>query len=260
MTVFVLGRPVIQTGSALVRPSRRMARVLLGIFALRPNRPLTVEWLIDGLWPDSPPASAAANIRSHIAHLRKLLGAGTAATPRATHEPTIEKLDDGYLLASDPIGVDALWFQRLVREGRGYRSAGADTDAAWFFAHALRLWRGEVLDGVPVPSVVHPQAVFLNEERISAIEELVDVRLALGHEHELIPELKALVVEHPLRERLWHQLLLALEATGRRSELVDTYQRLTAVLDTELGVAPSRATTELHELIWRAKADPDPGE
>jgi DNA-binding SARP family transcriptional activator len=215
-----------------------MARVLLGVFALRSNRPLAVEWLIDCLWPDRPPASAAANVRSHIAELRRLLD---------SDQPSIETLDEGYTLVTQPDGVDALWFRQLLAEAR--RLSGEQ--AVQSLTRAVELWRGEVLEGVPIPAPVQAEAVMLDDLRISAIEQLVDIRLALGHEHELVPMLKGLVVDYPLRERLWHQLLLALWASGRRNEVLGTYRRLAALLDRELGVRPNAASTELRDMARR---------
>ncbi len=243
MGVLVLGCPVVARNQLVLRPSRRSASVLLGVFALRPNRRLPVDWLVGTLWPNRPPPSAAANLRTHIAELRRLLRAGDG--------PRIVTTDDGYLLAAEPSHVDASWFLDRVREGRNSREAGDNARAAALLTEALSLWRGPVLEGIPVPAVVQPQATLLDEERLSAVEELVDVRLDLGQHRALVPELKALVREHPLRERLWHQLLLALAAAGRRSEVMDSYRRLTHVLQTELGVRPSQAVTELHDLVRR---------
>ncbi|GLZ33776.1 hypothetical protein Lesp02_59640 [Lentzea sp. NBRC 105346] len=241
MSVLVLGRPVVETPDAVLRPARRMARVLLGVFALRPNRLLSLDWIIDGLWSGHPPPSAAANVRSHITELRRLLGP----------KPLIETAPDGYLMLADPDDVDASRFSDLVARGRRHRAAGAVADAAGCFAAALSLWRGDVLEGVPMPSIVEAEAVVLEDLRMTTTEELIDTRLSLGHHHDLVPLLKGLVVKYPLRERLWHQLLLALWATGRRSEVLETYQKLSSVLDAELGVPPSRATIELHEMVRR---------
>ncbi len=243
MGVLVLGSPVVARNHLVVRPSRRSASVLLGLFALRPNRRLAVDWLVGALWPHRPPPSAAANLRTHIAELRRLL--------RADDGPRIETTDDGYRLTAEPSHVDASWFLELVRQGRTSRDDGDDARAAALLTEALSLWRGPVLEGIPVPSAVQPQATLLDEERMSAVEELVDVRLDLGQHRALVPELKALVREHPLRERLWHQLLLALAAAGRRSEVMDSYRRLAHLLQTELGVRPSQAVTDLHDLVRR---------
>ncbi|TWP50658.1 AfsR/SARP family transcriptional regulator [Lentzea tibetensis] len=243
MAVLVLGRPVVRSDEAMLRPARRMARVLLGVFALRPNRMLSLDWLIDGLWSGHPPASAAANLRSHITELRRLLGPN----------PSIRTASEGYELVASPADVDALRFKHLVEQGRGHRAAGADAEAARCLSTAVELWRGDVLEGVAVPAVVQAEAVVLEDMRMSAIEELVDVRLLLGQHHDLVPQLKGLVVEYPLRERLWHQLLLALWADGRRTEVLDAYRRLSLVLDTELGVGPCAATTELHEMVRRSQ-------
>jgi SARP family transcriptional regulator, regulator of embCAB operon len=248
MRVLVLGCPVVERDREVLSASRRRASVLLGVFGLRPNRRLPVGWLVGALWPERPPPSAAANLRSHIAELRRLL---RPSATRSGGAPTIESSGDGYLLAAEPAQVDASWFLHVLREGRRARDAGADTRAAGLLSEALGLWRGPAFDGLPVPAVVQPQATLLDEERLAAIEELVDIRLALGHHRVLVPQLEALVREHPLRERLWHQLLLALTAAGRRSEVVDAYRRLTRLLDSELGVAPSLAVTELHDLVRR---------
>lgn len=239
MEIMVLGRPMVHIGGNGLRPLRRMARVLLGLFALRPNRPLSLEWLINGLWPTKPPASAAANVRSHIAELRRLLAGGD--------KPSIETLDDGYMLVTAPQGVDALLFRELVAQARKHTGL----DAARLLTQAVGLWRGDVLEGVPIPAALEAEAAMLDDLRMSATEELVEVRMSLGHEQDLVPILKGLVIEHPLRERLWHQLLLALWSTGRRSEVLEEYQRLWSLLDRELGVRPAQATTELNELARR---------
>lgn len=162
MAVLVLGCPVVTRDQAYLRPSRRSARVLLGVFGLRPNRRLAADWLVGALWPDRPPPSAAANLRSHIAELRRLLGTG----------PRIERAGDGYLLAATPGDVDTAQFLDLVHEARNSRDQGDNARAAVLLAEALALWRGLVLEGIPVPSAVQPQATVLDEERLSATEEL----------------------------------------------------------------------------------------
>ncbi|WP_158845866.1 AfsR/SARP family transcriptional regulator [Saccharothrix deserti] len=243
MAVLVLGRPVVRTGGVLRHPARRMARVLLGVLALRANRALPLEWIIEALWSGKPPPSAAANVRTHVAELRKLL--------HAAGQPGIVASRDGYVLVAPPDGVDVTLFQRLVAEGHESRGHGAHVAAARSLARAVGLWRGPVMAGVPVPEAVRPDVTVLDEQRISAIEDLVGVRLALGFHDELVPALAGLVVEYPLRERLWRHLVAALAAAGRRTEAVAVYQRLVRVLDAELGVAPSAATNELYEAVRR---------
>ncbi|WP_436500539.1 AfsR/SARP family transcriptional regulator [Actinokineospora sp. HUAS TT18] len=240
--ILILGRPVVRSGAAEVRPGRRMARALLGMFALRANRVLGSEWIVDGLWPVRPPRSAAANVRSHVAELRRLLG---------PVGPRIETSGDGYVLLARPDDVDATLFGQLVAESHRHRDAGAAVAAADCLTHALGLWRGTVLEGVPVPEVVRSDAAVLDEARGCAAEELGDLRLALGQHHDLIPALTGLVIDYPLRERLWHQLMLALVRTGRRGEAMAVYRRLAALLDAELGVPPSAVTTELFTAIQR---------
>ena len=249
MAVLVLGRPVLRAGGVVRHPTRRMVRVLLGVLALRANRALPLDWIVEALWPGKPPLSAAANVRTHVAQLRKLL---RSAGPG---QPGIVSSNDGYVLVAPPDGVDVTLFQQLVVEAHALRGRGADIAAAQSLARAVSLWRGPVMAGVPVPEVVRPEVTVLDEQRIGAIEDLVGVRLALGFHDELVPVLAGLVVEYPLRERLWRHLVAALAASGRRTEAVAVYQRLVKVLDAELGVTPSAATNELYEAVRRNDTD-----
>ncbi len=249
MAVLVLGRPTIQVGGVARYPARRMVRILLGLLAVRANRALPPEWIIDALWPGKPPASAAANVRTHLAELRRMLG---KVDPDG---PCIVTSRAGYVLAADPDQVDVTRFQRLLGEGRELRAHGADVPAARCLARAVALWRGPVMSGVPVPDVVRPDVTVLDEQRLCAIEDLAEVRLALGCHDGLVPALAGLVVEYPLRERLWRHLVAALAAGGRRTEALAAYRRLTHVLESELGVTPSVATVELYESVRRDGRD-----
>lgn len=243
MAVLVLGRPAVRGGGVTRHPARRMVRILLGVLAVRANRALPLEWVVDALWPDRPPPSAAANVRTHLAELRRILA------NLAPGGPCIVTSRDGYVLAAAPDAVDVTRFQRLVREGRELRAHGEDAAAARSLAHAVGLWRGPVMAGLPVPDVVRPDVTVLEEQRVCAIEDLAEARLALGLHAELVAALAGLVVEHPLRERLWRLLVAALAASGRRSEALAVYRRLVRVLEVELGVAPSAATTSLYEAV-----------
>lgn len=246
MSVLVLGRPAVSAGGVLRHPARRRVRVLLGVLALRANRALPLDQLIEALWPEHPPPSAAANVRSHLAELRGLL---RAADPG---QPGIASTRDGYVLAAAPERVDVTLFQRLVLEGHALRRHGAHPAAVRSLSRAVGLWRGQVMAGVPVPDLVRPDVTVLDEQRLGAIEELAGARLALGRHEELVPTLAGLVVEHPLRERLWHHLVAALAASGRRTEAIAVYHRLVRVLHAELGVTPSAATRRLYESVRRS--------
>ncbi|CCH31418.1 AfsR/SARP family transcriptional regulator [Actinosynnema sp. NPDC047251] len=249
MAVLVLGRPAVRVGGVVRHPARRMVRILLGVLAVRANRALPLEWIIDALWPVRPPASAAANVRNHLAELRRLLGEVDPDGPGIVTSRT------GYVLAADPDVVDVTQFQALLAEGRELRACGADAAAARCLTRAVGLWRGPVMAGAPVPDVVRPDVTVLDEQRLCAIEDLAEVRLALGCAFDLVPALAGLVVEHPLRERLWRNLVGALAAAGRRTEALAVYHRLVRVLDSELGVAPSAATAELYEAVRRDRRD-----
>lgn len=246
MAVLVLGRPVVRAGAVLREPARRMARIILGVLAVRANRALPLDLLVDALWPDKPPPSAAANVRSHLAELRRVLAEVDPAGP------TVVTSRDGYVLVAAPDGVDVARFQRLVADGRDLLARGARQDAARWLNRALALWRGAVMAGVPVPEVIRPDVAALEEQRLCVIEELAEVRIALGEHAGVTSALAGLVVEYPLRERLWRHLVAALAASGRRPEALAVYRRLAQTLEAELGVLPSADTRRLYEHLLDA--------
>jgi DNA-binding SARP family transcriptional activator/tetratricopeptide (TPR) repeat protein len=218
-----------------------MTRVLLGMLAMRVNQPVTTEWITEGLWPSAAPKSAPANIRSHVADLRGLL------------PPDIQILATGrgYLLRAAVDAVDVTLFQRLVRDGRRYRDAGAHHAAVDSLSRAITLWRGPLMEGVSVPDILASEAAALEDQRLTALEDTVDVRLALGQHDELTPLLRGLVVDHAFRERFWGQLMLVLHRTGRSGEAADTYHRVRQLLHDELGTEPDPHLSDLHRRIRR---------
>ncbi|PSL53806.1 DNA-binding SARP family transcriptional activator [Saccharothrix carnea] len=227
----------------LVVPTRRKERVLLAVLLLRDGTPTSADALSDALWPEALPRSAGANLKTYLSDLRRLLRAGDAV---------IDTRPDGYALHVDRDALDATRFEDLVVEGReALRDKRFDV-ATERLTRALGLWRGPALDGLPVPEVVRPRVTVLEELRLTVQEDNVDARLALGQEAELCGELSALTEQHPLRERLWAQLMLARYRTGRQAEALAAYQSLREALGTELGIEPSPAVKRLHLEILRA--------
>ncbi|MER8185977.1 tetratricopeptide repeat protein [Kitasatospora sp. NPDC094015] len=245
MQLRVLGPLETRSGDHVLPPPRRLARVFLGTVALRANTTTPADLLAEALWPDNPPRSAAANLRQYAADLRRLL-AGCAP-----HGPALRSAGGAYLLTAGPDGLDALAFTALAAEGRLALGEGRAGAAAEVLTRALALWRGPVLAGLPLPPAVQEQARALEDARIGALEDHVEARLALGRHDELVGELRGLVEEHALRERLWGQLILALYRSGRQHEALDAYRRLYTLLDEELGVAPGSSSRDLHQQVLR---------
>ncbi|MGW5721103.1 BTAD domain-containing putative transcriptional regulator [Amycolatopsis sp. NPDC003865] len=218
LTVTVGGRPVPLGGTK--------QRVLLAHLLLNANRTVPPGQLVDTIWPGEPPTSATANLQTYVWRLRRLLPDGAAAL--RTHGP-------GYSLAVDPGAVDAHRFARLVADAE---RADAPETAVTLLADAESLWRGEPLEDLPTAPAWDAELGRLVENRLAAVEERLALQVRLGRHDAAIAELTVLLAEHPYRERLWRQYLLALTGAGRRAEALRAYATARERLVTELGVEP----------------------
>jgi DNA-binding SARP family transcriptional activator len=245
MTVFHLLGPleVRDCSGAQVPLTRRKSRTLLALLLLRAGTNVEVDEMVDALWDSRPPASARANLYSYISHLRHVLH---RAVPEAGARPCSTL--SGYRLDLLPGECDAQLFEHLAGTGRRALAGGHHALAAEYLARALGLWRGAALLGVDGEWVV-PTVARLNHARLRAFEDHVDSRLLLGQHVEVAIELTATVHRHPLRERLWGQLMIALHGAGRRIESVQAYDRLCTLLDVELGIGPSAPLRALHRAV-----------
>ena len=209
------------------------------MLALRANRTVAADELIDGLWADHPPASAAKNLQSLVSQLRKALasdGAGASIVSRGR----------GYELRVAEEAVDALRFEDLVEEAaRQPTGAGADGLAG----AALELWRGAPLADVASEPFAAPEIGRLEELHMRAIELAIDAELAAGRHAEVVAGLEALIAEEPLRERLHAQRMLALYRAGRQSEALEAYHEARAALIEQIGVEPGPELKRLQEQI-----------
>ena len=213
------------------------------MLALRANHTVSADELIDGLWADRPPASAAKNLQSYVSQLRKALASDDA-------EASILTRGRGYELRVAEEAVDALRFEHLVEEAaREPAGAGANGLAG----AALELWRGAPLADVASEPFAGPEIGRLEELHLRAIELAIDAELAAGRHAEAIARLEALIAEEPLRERLHAQRMLALYRDGRQSEALEAYREAREALIEQIGVEPGP------ELQAPAGADPRPG-
>ena len=231
---------------ALVGSKRR---ALLALLLVHANETVSIERLIDELWGESPPATAARTVQAHVSRLRKALGVGNGA------DGVIVTREHGYQLTLDPERLDALRFERLVAEGRSELAAGDPNRAAATFEAALSLWRGAPLAGLANEPFVQREAARLDDLRLAALEDLGEAKLALGRHGELVGRLEALIGEHPYRERLRAQLMLALYRCERQADALQAYQDARSTLVEELGIEPGERLRELE----RAVLAQDPG-
>jgi DNA-binding response OmpR family regulator len=222
----------------------RAARVrrLLGLLLLHRGRVVSVDRLVDEIWDNDPPDSALAALRVHVSRLRKMLASAGLGTMLVTR-PT------GYLLDVDAESVDADRFEVVVNQARELAAAGDAHGAVVRFRQALSMWRGSALAGVASSTYVEAEAARLEEARITAAEDCITAELDDDNARGVLGELEALIVENPLRERLWALRMLALYRTGRQADALDCYQALRKQLDDELGLEPSGDVNQLHQDI-----------
>ena len=213
-------------------------RTALAHLILNANQVVAAERLIDALWGEEPPDAARGTLQAYISRLRSMLGS-TAIEGRAP----------GYLLRAEPDEVDALRFERLLRDAR--RSDGEPRTAAATLAEALDLWRGSALADLANEASLAPEIVRLEELKLQATEEEIAVELDLGRQAEAVVQLESLTREHPLRERLWGELMLAMYRVDRQADALGAFERAREILTDELGIDPSKELRELHARILR---------
>ncbi len=224
-------------GSPVELPAAK-ERSLVAALALCPGAEVATGSLIAALWGDEPPAAARKTLQTYVWNLRQALGSESIATAPA-----------GYRLAIAAGDVDVQEFRRLTRAGDLAMREGRVAEARALLIGAEALWRGPALAGVASHTGLASEATRLEEERLSALEARIAADLAVGHVGHLVGELEALVAEHPLRERLWADLMLALYRSGRQADALRAYQRARAVLLDELGLEPGGELRRLEAAI-----------
>ena len=216
-------------------------RALLALLLLHANETVSRERLIDELWGPAPPASARHSLEVYVSQLRKLLAGGNGQA--------LATRPQGYVLKLAPEELDLEGFERLAEEGRRLLRKGDAAGAAACLRESLALWRGPPLGDVVFESSAAYEVARLDELRVAALEDRIEADLAVGRHHELVGELERLVGEHPLRERLRGQLMLALYRCGRQAEALDVYRETRRRLVEELGIEPGPELQRLEKAI-----------
>jgi DNA-binding SARP family transcriptional activator len=215
-------------------------RALLAMLLLHANEAVSTDRLVDALWGEAPPPTARKSLQVRVTTLR-----------RALPEDVLVTLGEGYALRVDRDQLDLHRFERLVARGGEALEGGDPRHAASTLREALALWRGPALADFLYEPFAEVAIVRLEELRLAALELRIDADAAVGADAQLVAELKALVAEHPLRERLRAQLMLALYRHGRQAEALEVYRETRETLTSELGIEPGPALRELHAAILR---------
>ena len=229
----ILGPLEVEEEGRVLKLGGAKQRGLLALLLLHANEAVSRDRLIDELWGDQPPETAATAIQVHVSQLRKALGRDVIVT-----QPP------GYLIRVRNGELDLERFERSVSRAR----AAAAAEAAELLRDALALWRGVPLAELDA-SFARAERVRLEEQRLAALEQRIDADLELGRHAQLVPELEGLVREHPLRERLRGQLMLSLYRCGRQAEALDVYRSGRRLLDEELGLEPGEELRRLERAI-----------
>jgi predicted ATPase/DNA-binding SARP family transcriptional activator len=217
-------------------------RALLARLAIDANQVVSTETLIRDVWGEAAPAGAANALQSLVSRLRRAIPGCVGSEPA------------GYRLTIAPEQVDALEFERRVRDGRRALAQGRVAAGADELRHALRLWRGPALVDIGDAAFTAGAASRLEELRLGAVEDRLDAELRLDRYAEALAELPALCSAHPLRERLRGLLIRALYGAGRQAEALAAYEDLRTRLADELGVDPSPELRQLHVAVLRGEA------
>ena len=227
-----------------VEDDRRLAlggpkqRAVLAILLLHRGEAVPTDRLIDELWGERPPPTAAKTVQVYVSNLRKALGNGLLMTQ-----------GHGYVLRTSPGQVDCERFDALVAEARQALRDEQARAASDRLREALQLWRGPALGDLAYERFAQSAAAQLEEQRLAALEDRIDADLALGEHAALVAELELLVREHPVRERLQAQLMLALYRSGRQVDALEHYRAARRALNEQLGIEPGPGLKELERSI-----------
>jgi DNA-binding SARP family transcriptional activator len=232
----ILGPLEVSADGEPLQLSGQKQRALLALLLLDVNRVVSTDRIVDALWGEEPPRTAATSLQNFVSQLRKLLGSDVVVTK-----------PPGYQLRIEPEQLDLERFVRLVEESRAEPAA----ERAAKLRRALALWRGRPLADLGFEAFAQQEIGRLEELRLAALEDRLEAELEAGRHSDLIGELEAFADEHPLRERLRSQLMLALYRSGRQAEALQIYHDTRRVLVDELGIEPSPTLQQLHGAILR---------
>ncbi|WP_299535636.1 BTAD domain-containing putative transcriptional regulator [uncultured Streptomyces sp.] len=242
----VLGSLEVRVGERRLRLGGSVLPRVLTTLLLSPGQMLPVARLVEAVWGENPPSTAAHQVRKAIGDLRQRIPGGSAVI--VTDGP-------GYRADIPPGELDISLFSLRLQRAREALGARMTAEAAEQLRTALDLWRGPAPDAESSGPLIAAGYAVLEERRLAAVGQLVDLRLDLGEHQELVGDLMELVAKHPLRESFRGQLMLALYRSGRQAEALGEYTALREILVEELGVDPGRQLGSLYEAILHGRPE-----
>jgi DNA-binding SARP family transcriptional activator len=266
MDISVLGPLDITENGASIVPSASKPRQVLALLALRANRIVPVAVLMEELWGDRIPRSAATTLQTYILQLRgkiaEALPADTEALPADRRYPKgiIVTRFGGYLLNTGAARSDLQKFEQHATAGDNALDAGDNRAASLLLRQALDLWRGPALADVSAGRILSLDLAGMEESLLRTLGQRIEADLRLGRQSALLAELRVLVAEHPLDERFCSQFMIALHRSGSTWRALNAFQELRTALITELGIEPSPRLQRLHQAILAGDPELEFGE
>ena len=242
MEFLVLGPLEVRDGDRILPLGGAKQRAALAILLLHHDQVVSRDRLVDGIWGDAPPASAAHTLETYISRLRKALH-------QDGHPERLRTRAPGYLLVVDEGELDLQQLETHIDQGRRALAADDPKAASEELARGLGLFRGAPLEDLAYAPFAQVEVGRLGDLRAAALEQRIDADLALGRHAELIGELESLVAKYPLREHAWSQLMLARYRSGRQGEALATFDHARHRLADELGIDPGQSLQQLHQQI-----------
>lgn len=246
----VLGPLRVELGGVPARIGGLKPRLVLAMLLLTPDRVVSVDRLITGLWEEEPPEGAVNTLQVHVSGLRRLLGRTDASL--VTEPP-------GYRLRVAARQLDLLQFESLTAAARDHAASGDDAAAVDRLDAALALWRGTPLEDLGSGSFADNARTFLTERRLGAVDDRLRLMLRLGRYQDVVQDAEAVVAEHPLRESAWEKLMIGLYRSGRPADALARFRDCRRTLLDELGVEPMPRLQALEHQILNHDRRLDPG-
>jgi len=238
----ILGPLEVSAGDGSLQIGGRRQRTVLAVLLLNANRTTSTDTIVDAVWGDEPPATARRSVQVYVSRLKKVFG-----------DERIASIDPGYRLRVEDGELDADRFSTLAADARAATSSDPK-EALRTFDSALALWRGPTLSDLAEDPGIRSRSVPFDEERMAVVEDRFDLELMLGRHEAAVVALERSISEHPYRERLWAQLMIALYRSGRQADALKAYSRARGVLVGDLGIDPSPELRDLEERILNQDA------
>lgn len=245
----VLGPLEVTIAGRSVLPTAIKPRQVLAMLAINAGTVVTNATLMQEIWGNRPPRTAAGTLQTYMLQLRRRLRYALPEDATQSSKDLLVTKQTGYLLNVPREAIDAVHYERLAATGRTAAAAGDYAAADRILTRALSMWRGPALVDLPTGAQLEIEAIRLEETRLADVSVRIDADLCLGRHNQLLGELAALCARHPFMENFCAQRMLALYRSGQQGRALDVYHSMRVTIDEQLGVSPSPRLRQLFQLM-----------